>query len=74
MLTTFAPDENFTFVLNGWFMHTHSQIMKMKIFCLIKYLNEKFFFNAINKDKFYLFFRYAIFYFLKSVRGVSTSC
>ena len=55
MLTTFAPDENFTFVLNGWFMHTHSQIMKMKIFCLIKYLNEKNFFNAINKDKFYLF-------------------
>ena len=26
MLTTFAPAENSTFVLNGWFMHTQSHI------------------------------------------------
>ena len=34
--TTFAPAENSTFALNGWFMHTQSHIIhpKLSLVCL----------------------------------------
>ena len=32
MSTTFAPAENSTFALNGWFMHTQSHIYFLELY------------------------------------------
>ena len=42
VLTTFAPAENSTFVLNGWFMHTQSHIyIYIYISFIILYLSRE---------------------------------
>ena len=34
--TTFAPAENSTFALNGWFIHTQSHIYSRYCVCMVK--------------------------------------
>ena len=53
MLTTFAPAENSTFVLNGWFMHTQSQLTNYRNLLYNPYKNKNTG-RTIHKEKIYI--------------------